>query len=122
MRICQTQLCRTGSSTSSTERVHVRLAGQVLQHLRTLTPQVSLKGEAKSERLAFGQKGKEVQEKCRGRSRLPSSLLSSLNKIKFKLKPCNCRAGRGQGEADHGRVKPGLKCNKAVIWICLWDS
>lgn len=121
MGICQTQLCR-GSSTASTECVHVTLAGQVLQHINTLTSQLSLKGEAKSKRLAFRQKGEEVQEKCKRRSRLPTSLLSILNKIKFKLKPCNCRAGRGQGEAEHGRVKPGLKCNKAVIWLCLWDS
>lgn len=122
MGICQTQLRRTGSSTASTGRVHVTLAGQVLQHLRTLSLRVSLKGEAKSKRLAFRQKREEVQEKCRGRSRLPTALLTILNKIKFKLKPCNHRAARGQGEADRGRVKPGLKCNKAVIQLRLWDS
>lgn len=30
-----------GSSAASAQRVHVRLAGQVLQHFKTLTPQVS---------------------------------------------------------------------------------
>lgn len=67
---------RAGSSTASTERVQVTLAGQVLQHLKTLTPQVSLKGEAKSKRLELGEKGEEVQEKSRGRRSVPTSLLS----------------------------------------------
>lgn len=86
MGIHQTQLQRTGSSTASTEGVHVTLAGQVLQHLKILTPQVSLKGEAKSKRLAFRQKGEEFQEKSKGRSSLPTSLLSILNEIKFKFR------------------------------------
>ena len=36
--ICQTQLHRTGSSAASTQRVHVTLAGQVLQHRKDLDP------------------------------------------------------------------------------------
>jgi len=99
----------------------LHLQGKSSSIVKTLTPQVFLKGEAESKRLAFRQKGEEVQGSWRRRS-LPSSLLGILNKIKFKLKPCNGRAGRGQGEADDNRVKPGLKRNKAVIWACLWDS
>lgn len=77
--ICQIHLHRTGSSTASTKYAHVTLAGQVLQHVKNLTSQVSLKYEANSKRLYLDRRVRKSRKIVREEeaSSSPFSVFSS---------------------------------------------